>query len=87
MLPAESHVIGPLPHRSGATAWLATFITPMSPEQTAYILAEKSKFRLTTSGEPRALQGATAILVQDSAQDDTMLINIELGIENVVHAG
>jgi hypothetical protein len=87
LIPAGSDLIGPLPHRSGGSAWLATFIVQMTEEQQAYIRTERSKFQVTIGGDPDALQSAIAILIQDTGNRDTMLVNIELGRENLVVGG
>ena len=85
--PPGSEVIGPLPHRSGDAAWLATFVTPMTSEQVEYIRAERDKFRVTIRGELKSLRSAMAMLLQDAANGDTTLINIGLGRENIVLGG
>jgi hypothetical protein len=59
----------------------------MTEEQRAYIRTERSKFQVTIGGDPDALQSAIAILIQDTGNRDTMLVNIELGRENLVVAG
>jgi hypothetical protein len=87
LLPPGSEVIGPLPHRSGDAAWLATFVTPMTSEQVEYIRAERDKFRVTIRGELKSLRSAMAMLLQDAANGDTTLINIGLGRENIVLGG
>lgn len=84
LLPPGSEVIGPLPHRSGDAAWLATLVTPMTSEQVEHIRAERNKFRVTIRGELKSLRSAMAMLIQDAANGDTMLINIGLGRENIV---
>lgn len=82
-LPSGSDLVGPIFHRCGDVAWLATFLAPMTNEQVEYIRAERNKFRLTVQGNLDSLPGAVAILVQDAANGDTMLINVDLGRENI----
>lgn len=87
LLPIGSEVIGPLPLRNGDAAWLATFVTPMIDEQVEYIRAERDKFRVTIKGGLTSLRSVNAMIIQDVANGDTMLINIGLGRENIVLGG
>ena len=63
LLPPRSAVIGPLPHRSGGAAWLATFVTPMTGEEVEHIRAERDKFRMPVRRSPRS---AMAMLMQNA---------------------
>jgi len=83
-LPTGSDLIGPLVHRSGGTAWIATFLTEMTQEQQEWIRSERNKFEVTVSREPESLRSAVAMLIQDTVNSDTMLVNVELGRENIV---
>lgn len=83
LLPPNSEAIGPISLRSRGSSWLATFLTPMTPEQVSYISAERGKFRVTVRGGVESLRAPWATLIQDAANGDTMIINIELGRENI----
>jgi hypothetical protein len=85
-LPSGSELVGPLFHRSGNAAWLATFVSPMTNEQVEYIRAERNKFRVAVQRSLDSLRGAVALLIQDAANGDTMLVNVDLGRENIVLA-
>ena len=87
LMPSGIEVIGPLPHRSGASVWLATFVARMTQEEQEYIRAERSKFQVTVRSDPEAVKSAVAILVQDTTGGDTMLVNIALGRENLILQG
>jgi hypothetical protein len=59
----------------------------MGQEQQEWIRTERSKFEVTVSREPESLRSAVAMLIQDAVNSDTMLVNIELGRENIVVDG
>jgi hypothetical protein len=85
--PMGSDLIGPLVHRSDGSAWIATFITQMTQEQQEWIRTERGKFEVTVSREPESLRSVVAMLIQDTVNSDTMLVNLELGRENIVVSG
>ena len=84
ILPPGSDVIGPLRQRSGDGVWLATFATTMTSEQVEDIRTDRDKFRVTIRGDLNSLRSALALLIRDATNGDTMLININLGRENIV---
>jgi uncharacterized protein YgbK (DUF1537 family) len=58
----------------------------MTNEQVEYIRAERNKFRVAVQRSLDSLRGAVALLIQDAANGDTMLVNVDLGRENIVLA-
>lgn len=80
-LPTGSNTIGPLPLRNGGAVWLATFVTPMTDDDVAFIRGERAKLQLHVTGGTDAVHSALALLVQDADIGETMLVNIELGLE------
>jgi hypothetical protein len=84
VLPRSAALIGPLAHRNGGAAWLATFVTPMTSDNLGYVRAERRKFQVVVKKDSTSLQSISAVLIQDAANGDTMFVTIELGGENVV---
>lgn len=84
MLPHGTEIIGPLELRSGDRVWLATFIVPLSVAEIGYIREKREKFRVHVTGDTKGVLAVNALLVQDSVEGDTMLLNIPLGEENIV---
>lgn len=86
LLPQGVEAIGPLPLRSDSVSWLATFITTMTPTEIQYINSERAKFRVTVTGGIDSMRAPWANLIQDIENGDTMIVNIELGRDNIALA-
>jgi hypothetical protein len=82
-LPPGSKLIGPLQLRDGSAVWLATFVSRMSPGEISYVRTQRNKFRMSVKHRNDSVRSAFALLIQDVDNGDTMLINLELGRENI----
>ena len=83
LLPSDLEAIGPMPLRSGRATWLATFVTAMTPKEVDYVNSERAKFCVTVRGGIESMRAPWATLIQDVENGDTMIVNIELGRDNI----
>lgn len=82
VLPSDSQLIGPLSLRSERRVWLGTFVLQMSASEIEYVRTERGKVRVFFRGELSAFRSTMALLAQDTAAGDTMLVALELGRTN-----
>lgn len=87
LLPQGMQAIGPLCLRSGKTSWLTTFVVEMAPNEVHYVESERAKFRVVVTGGIYSMRAPWANLIQDVENGDTMIVNIELGRDNIVLNG
>jgi hypothetical protein len=83
LLPSDLDAIGPMPLRSGRATWLATFVTAMTPKEVDYVNSERAKFCVTIKGGIGTMRAPWATVIQDVENGDTMIVNIELGRDNI----
>jgi hypothetical protein len=84
LLPAGAEAMGPLPLRGGGASWLGTFVVEMAPSEIEYVESERAKFLVTVAGGLDSMRAAWANLVHDVESGETMIVNLELGRENIV---
>jgi len=87
LLPQGVEAMGPLRLRSGHSAWLATFVAEMTSNEIEYVESERAKLRVTVTGGLDSIRAPWANLIQNVENGDTVIVNIELGRDNIALNG